>query len=156
MGRSLFTCSVPTAARFNTTFAHICIHNNVIEMKPTGEQYTGEEFKALDQMRAKVCEQMKGMSPNMIMGCKEKWTRGEDLQTDRAYVIRYRGQPWLVVPNHGGGACTTRLSGLELIRNRRVGLTPRLLPTEVYQNCGRIFFRTNRMDCSLNRLRWFY
>lgn len=88
----------------------MCIHNNVIEMKPTGETYTDEEFKALDPMRAKVCEQLSGadLPHNLVMGCKEKWTRGEDIHTDNECVIQYRGQPWLVVRNQGGGACTTR------------------------------------------------
>jgi hypothetical protein len=107
MGRTMFTCAVPTTDTFDAAIAHICIHNNVVEMKPMGETYSDEEFAAIDPMRARVCEQLKDLPSNAIMGCKQKWTRGEDIEIG-GYVIQYRDQPWLVVRNNGGGACTTR------------------------------------------------
>jgi len=39
---------------------------------------------------------------------KEPWTRGEDINTERAVLVRFRGKLWSEVTNAEGGACTTR------------------------------------------------
>jgi hypothetical protein len=107
MGRTMFTCPVSTVERFDAAVAHIHIHN-MTEMKPTGKQFTEEEFARIDPPRAAMCAAINQAMPGAINGCMERWTRGEDLLTERAYAIRYRDEPWLVIPNQGGGACTTQ------------------------------------------------
>ena len=85
-------------------FAAVLRHNNS-KMESLGYNYSLEEFEKLDPMRAKVFATI--YTPGLHIGAMEAWTRGEDIDTGEAFLVRYNGHVWLEVSNGGGGACTT-------------------------------------------------
>ena len=111
MGISVFICPVPNADALKAAIEAVLCHN-ASDMHSLGVNYTDEEFAVLDPKRhasiTALNEQIgAGAAAGWFPGCKEKWTRGEDIK-DTGCIVRYRGEEWLEVTNGGGGACTTR------------------------------------------------
>ena len=82
--------------------------HNTTEPTKLGGCYTMDEFAILDPMRHKVDAALlrQEFGAKLILGCMEKWTRGEDIRAGGCFV-RFKGELWLEVTNGGGGANTT-------------------------------------------------
>lgn len=108
MGISCFIAPIADTDAL-TNAIRSCVAHNLAPMTPLGGVYTDEEFAALDPRRTAFLRSMKDLMPGVPMeaGCREKWTRGEDLQPGGSFV-EFRDTLWLEVANGGGGACTTR------------------------------------------------
>jgi len=105
MGVTTFICPVPTKASLAAALRSVVEHN--VTCAKLGGTYTTEEFAALDPLRHKVVETFRQEhGDDFVVGCMEKWTRGEDIRQGGSFV-RFRDQLWLEVANGGGGANTT-------------------------------------------------
>lgn len=101
MGRTAFVCKIENVKALKAAIESVIRHNASI-CEPLGSNYTIDEFKQIDPMRAKMYENMKAKLPNdanLVCGAMEKWTRG---------IVMHDGNPWLELVNYGGGACSTR------------------------------------------------
>ena len=106
MGRSLFICVVNTKEQFKEAMRCIFTHNTT-PMVETSEKYTDEELRILDPMRFDMLTKLQaehGALP--VTSFRDKWNRGEKI-VDGGVFVRFRGDLWLEVKNHGGGICTT-------------------------------------------------
>ena len=113
MGITLFLAKANTEQEVTSAVVDVVKHNQA-DMVELGGQYTDEEFAVLDPRRhasnQMLRAQHEAMDPEtagvLILGCQEKWTRGEDLQP-KMLVFERDGDWWVETTNGGGGACTT-------------------------------------------------
>lgn len=113
MGVTVFLAKANTLQELTTAAVDVVKHNKTAAT-PLGGTYSDEEFAVLDPRRHATNQMLKAQheaaNPEtagvLILGCLEKWTRGEDLQTEML-VFERDGDWWLETINRGGGACTT-------------------------------------------------
>ena len=113
MGITVFACEVATKATLEKAIETILRHNTA-PLNPLGYQYTDAVFAELDPARfnmiSMVKKELSKRQPDLEYttgGCQEAWTRGEDINTKSAVLVRFRDKLWLEVTNGAGGACTT-------------------------------------------------
>ena len=111
MGVTVFLTKANTLQELTTATVDVVKHN---ETAATPWKLFGRRVAALDPRRHATNQMLKAQheaaNPEtagvLILGCQEKWTRGEDLQTEML-VFERDGDWWLETINRGGGACTT-------------------------------------------------
>ena len=115
MGRTVFLAKANTIQEMCLAVTDMAAHNEA-PMEKLGGLYSDDEFAALDPRRhqtyLEVKEQLRSqgrsdVADSMVIGCMEKWTRGEDVRLE-FLVFEKAGDWWIEATNGGGGACTTR------------------------------------------------
>ena len=108
MGISTYVCRVPDATNLEAAIRAVVAHN-CAAMVPLGGSYTDDEVRRLDPRRAAVSAAILAQldaSAGLVLGFKEKWTRGEDMR-QKYCLVAFQDAIWLEVSNDGGGICSS-------------------------------------------------
>jgi hypothetical protein len=111
MGRVMFTAIIATEDDLKEV-VRVFIKHNREDMVNSGTEYSYEEFKTLDPLRAslsspeflaEVCDAAKA---SLVSSCHHRWNRGEDF-SQNMYGVMHEGNLYFTMQNGGGGACST-------------------------------------------------